>query len=505
MQLNIVANFIGRFWGALMAWAFVPIYIRFMGIESYGLVGFFATLQTIFMLINLGLGRSFEIEVARLSAGQEDQQTTHNLLRTLEILYWTAAILIVILLIFLAPSISNYWLIAPGFSPNALQLIIVMIGILIGLNLIQGLYGIGLLALQKQVRFNVINSTFGTLQAVGAILALSFIAPTIQVFFEWQIIINIIWTVAVLFALRRAMGPVSSAPRFDKKLLLDIRHLTAGITGIAVLTTIFSSADKVILSKMLTLEYFGYYTLAWGAASLLALVTSPIATAVFPRMVQIVERRDEGALTKIYHQSCQLQTMTVFPIALVLVFFSSEFLFLWTGSPAIVANAHIILSVLVLGAAIASLSVVPQNLQLAYKWTKLAVILQLVSVIALIPLIIWLTINYGIVGAPVALLAVNIFYVAVFVVLTHQRYLKHEYSRWLLRDTVIPAVGTATVVVIARLIAPASLSRLNILFELAMIFALAITVAASLSPEVRPIIKGNYQLLRESLPFFSSK
>ena len=52
---NLIANFVGRGWVALMGIAFIPLYIKFMGIESYGLVGFFTTFQAVFALLDLGL------------------------------------------------------------------------------------------------------------------------------------------------------------------------------------------------------------------------------------------------------------------------------------------------------------------------------------------------------------------------------------------------------------------------------------------------------------------
>ena len=55
VKRNLVANFIGRGWYALMSLAFVPVYIKYMGIEAYGLVGVFATLQALFSLLDFGL------------------------------------------------------------------------------------------------------------------------------------------------------------------------------------------------------------------------------------------------------------------------------------------------------------------------------------------------------------------------------------------------------------------------------------------------------------------
>ncbi|MEN8215666.1 MAG: hypothetical protein ABFS56_04685 [Pseudomonadota bacterium] len=55
IKLNIIANFAGKAWTVLMSLAFVPLYIKFIGVEAYGLIGFFVTLQAVFGLLDLGL------------------------------------------------------------------------------------------------------------------------------------------------------------------------------------------------------------------------------------------------------------------------------------------------------------------------------------------------------------------------------------------------------------------------------------------------------------------
>ena len=65
---NIIANFAGSGWSALMGLIFLPFYIRLMGAESYGIVGIFVSLQAIFSILDLGLSQTLNREMARLSA-----------------------------------------------------------------------------------------------------------------------------------------------------------------------------------------------------------------------------------------------------------------------------------------------------------------------------------------------------------------------------------------------------------------------------------------------------
>src|SRR5215216_3771623 len=100
---NLIANFLGRGWAALMGIVFIPLYIKFMGIESYGLVGFFTTLQAVFALLDLGLTTTLNREIARYSALAEKSQDMRDLVRTLEIIYWALAFFIGAVVITLSP------------------------------------------------------------------------------------------------------------------------------------------------------------------------------------------------------------------------------------------------------------------------------------------------------------------------------------------------------------------------------------------------------------------
>ena len=51
IKRNAVANLAGRIWSNLLSVAFVPLYLHFLGIEAYGLVGFAATLQGVLLRV----------------------------------------------------------------------------------------------------------------------------------------------------------------------------------------------------------------------------------------------------------------------------------------------------------------------------------------------------------------------------------------------------------------------------------------------------------------------
>ena len=89
------------------------------------------------------------------------------------------------------------------------------------------------------------------------------------------------------------------------------------------MAVILTQLDKIILSKVLTLEAFGYYSLAWMVASGLYYVVSPIFSALFPRFSQLATLDNSQALIQLYHRSCQL--MSVILAFMILSILSNAF------------------------------------------------------------------------------------------------------------------------------------------------------------------------------------
>ena len=259
IKKNMVANFAGNMWQALMGLIFIPLYMKFLGIESWGLIGIFFTLQTMSGLLDLGMSNTLNREMARLSALQDREQEMRNLVRTLEMIYWSIAVFVGITIAALSPVIAHHWIKAEQLSPKTIEQAFLLMGLAIALQMPVGFYSGGLMGLQRQVLLNAINIVTSTLRGVGAVLILWLVSPTIQAYFLWQIVVSIINTFLLAMFLKRRLSFGGNKAVFQKQLLKGIWRFTAGMSGIAILAVILTQMDKVILSRMLSLEMFGYY------------------------------------------------------------------------------------------------------------------------------------------------------------------------------------------------------------------------------------------------------
>ena len=70
-KVNIAANYFGSGWTALSLYICVPFYIKFLGVENYGLIGFYAVLQSVFAFAYFGMIQTLGREMARLSVRKD--------------------------------------------------------------------------------------------------------------------------------------------------------------------------------------------------------------------------------------------------------------------------------------------------------------------------------------------------------------------------------------------------------------------------------------------------
>jgi O-antigen/teichoic acid export membrane protein len=488
LKKNIIANLVGSGWVALMGIVFIPVYINFLGIDSYGLIGIYTSLQALFGLMDIGLSTTLNREMARLSGQTNMARDMRDLVRTLESIYWILGLVIIGAVMLLAPLIANYWIQPGKLSPRTIQQAIMIMGLTIAFQFFFTFYSGGLLGLQKQVLLNTIIIIINTLKFAGVILVLWLISPSIQAFFIWQSLVGVLATFLVAHFLWKNLPSSGQRAGFRIRFLQEIWQFALGMGGINILALILTQMDKIILSKMLTLEYFGYYTLASGVAVTLYSLISPLFNAAYPKFTQLVSIGDQFELKKLYHGLCQLMSVIIIPPTLVIAFFSSEILLLWTRNSVIAEKSHTILSLLIVGTALNGLMCLPYALQLATGWTKLTFYTNLIAVIILVPSIIYMTKWYGSVGAATVWVALNCSYIIINIQLMHRRLLPEEKWKWYFQDVGLPVGLTLLITMGWAFFLPQGISTFWLILYLFIIWLSCVIAAILGVPQLYSII-----------------
>lgn len=485
VRRNVIANASGKIWAAGLSLAMVPIQIRFVGIEAYGLLGLFQSLIAVFSLLDLGLGSALNRQLAQYSMQSDRAQEMRNLLRTVEYVYWAIGAAIGLGVALLAAPIADHWLQAAKMPRQQVIDALSLMGILIACQWPRALYHAGLMGLQNQVTLNAVSAVIATLLNVGGILILWLVSPSITALLIWYLAISIVETLLAAWLLQRAL-PLAPAPAaFAPHLLRELWRYAAGMTGISAMSIILTQIDKIILSRVLSLEAFGYYSLAWRLAAGLYYLIGPVTAAFFPRFSQLAVSGDKEELTRLYHKGCQLMSVAVLPATAILALFPAQLLLLWTRDPLVVTNSSTILGVLALGTALNGVMGLPAALQFAHGWTRLVLVFNTVAVLLLAPLIYLMATRYGGIGAAGVWLVLNAGYVMVMLRLMHKRLLPGQLAAWARRDFGAPLLAAFTAAGVCKLLLPETASVVAMSVAIATASAASVLAAAYAATDIR--------------------
>jgi len=469
----------------LVQLACIPLYIRFMGIEAYGLIGFYLMFQAMLQVLDLGLSPTMNREMARYSVQPERAEEARDLVRTLEVGYWFIGIVVGIALVLASPWVATHWVKASTLPARSVRQAVSLMGVLAIFQWPVSFYQGGLMGLRRQVLFNVLRMIAITVSNGGAVLVLWLVSPTIQAFFLWLVATNAIMVVFWTTMLWKHLPIAPRAPRFDFNLVRNIGRFAVGISGIATFSLILGQADKVVLSRVFSLTVFGYYTLAGVLGTGLVMIVTSVFNTIFPQFSALVAQGDEEAIIHLYHKATQLMLLLIIPLTSVLALFSVEVLWLWTRNPEVAHNAGPIATILILAAAVNGLMVLPYTIQIAYGWTSIGLMITISLTVIVVPATWLMATHYGPIGAAFVCLGMQIINMLVGVPLTHRRLLRHEMARWFLQDVGPPLAASILVAGLARMFVTRQMPPLPTLATLLLVLLAALAAAASLTPYIR--------------------
>ncbi|WP_294736793.1 oligosaccharide flippase family protein [uncultured Pseudomonas sp.] len=411
---NISANFIGQGWTALMGICFVPVYLKFIGVEGYGLVGFFIILSSAMSMFDGGFGAVATREASTYEASPEiDKPKIIIALKSIECLFWGIATIVGVCIVFLAPLISYYWLnITPDKIESATQSLRIM-GIALLLQFPVAFYYGSLIGLQKHVTLNTISSLSATTRSVGAVSALWLVSPTVECFLIWQCINSFATALVLRTKLVDSLAGWKDVKAFSVDTVRRLGRFAAGVGLTNILSFLLMQVDKVILSKILPLKEFGYYMLAWTVGSIAFRLISPVFNVYYPKIVSLVATQNTVETFRTFTRASQVLSMLVTPFSLWVAFYSHELLLLWTRDENVAAFANTPLLILTLGTMVYSFMYIPYALQLAHGWTRFGMWQNATAVVFMVPLTYYLATHYGLNGSAWPWLILNTVYVVI--------------------------------------------------------------------------------------------
>lgn len=434
---NIAANYVGRIWSIASIYLFVPVYLRLLGVEAFGIINFQAVILGVVFFADAGLASAMMREMARTT----DRDYLTDLLTSTERVYICICISVAVMIVALSNVLASGWLQSGSISDAELSRYIKYIGVTVGLQFSTSLYHGVLMGLQRQGLANALQVGFGIARSALVIIPL-LLAPTLDVFLAWQFGATLVFVIVQRHVAWWALAP-KRAGRFDKTLLISIAPFSIGMMAISMISGINTQLDKLLTSKLLPLVDYAHYALASIIAQAPVIVTLPIALAVLPRLTGLAESGGTSGLTAIYHRYSYIIASLAASVGAMIFVLAPELTTLWIGQREAAVTVPVT-RILVVGGILLALQLMPYHLALAHGHNRTNVRLGLASLCVTVPLMIVLTGRFGLVGAALPWLLTNMVAFLILGVFLTRRFLPGEVRRWFGADVGIPvALGLA--------------------------------------------------------------
>ena len=406
LRRNILANYVGTGVVAISPILALPWYLSLLGVKQFGLLSFIATLQVVLTLIDAGMSQSLVREFTlRLDNKNDSKLKAAALLFGFERIYWLFALFMGGLTMLLASFIASHWLNLGGLATKLGVLAVYGAAVLFMVQFPGSVYRSVLVAGQAHVELNAVLVTSTLFRHIGGVVVLLF-WPTIAAYIIWHALITLIDTLSRAKLAWNFLAVKRNQIGWKINELRPTWTLIASMTSATWLGALTVQMDKIVLSKMVSIEQFGYYVIATTLATGVLQLIYPLVQAVLPRAIQL--REQPVILRKLNIKLLKSIAVIASLVFIGYILFGKTILAIWLKNLQIVDIIFPLLAVLLVGTFLNAFYNVGYINWIVHEKIKRIFQVNLISLILSIILVPIFVIHYGSVGAAFSWLIINL-------------------------------------------------------------------------------------------------
>ncbi len=400
----LAKNAIINFWGLAIPYAVafiaIPIIIRKLGLERFGILSLIWVVIGYFSIVDLGLSRATTKYVAE-ALGRGSIQEIPKFVWTTVFLQCLLGIIGTLVFIAFTPFLVGRLLNIPhDYFLEAKSAFLIM-GLSLPIILLSSSFRGILEAAQK---FDLIN-----LIKVPVSISM-YLLPLFGLLLGFNLS-----GIVVLFVVARAASLLAwlfFCIKLFPNLALNINFHIATVKlllnfgGWASLSSLLfyfmNSADRFLIGGLLTIKELSFYSAPLEIVSRFSIIPGSLSMILFPAFSTLAGSKEDLRSKILYVRSIKYIIIGIGPIALLFANYSKPFLRLWLG-PLFAVESSNVFKFLCLGFIVSSLSSIPFNFLFGIGKVKSIVFIQFIEIIFYIPLATIFIANWGINGAAFAL------------------------------------------------------------------------------------------------------
>tara|TARA_Y100001980_G_scaffold46213_1_gene29062 strand:+ start:4807 stop:6312 length:1506 start_codon:yes stop_codon:yes gene_type:complete len=434
LQKNFLANSLGQIYFLLVNLFITPLYLYYLGPESFGMVGLLTLMLVWLTVLDVGLSPTLSREVS-FSRGIKKYENLTKILKSFELIFAILFFSFVLSIYLFSDLLSTHWVQSESLDNSTIKKCLILMSIISGLRLCQALYKSGIIGFEDQVWLNKIYILMTSLRYFGSLFIISFYSKDIVLFFLYQAFITLI---ELMIYIQRLYKLIPNKIRFFRvsfnlESIKNVAPFASGVAFTSALWVLVSQTDKLVLSNFLNLEEYGYFSLIAIISGSITLLAVPFAQAITPRLTKLYAEKDLERLRFLYSQSSQYLTLFIYCIALNFALFSEQLIFAWTGNQLVSNWGSNLLILYSVGNAFFSITAFQYYLQSAFGNLNLHIKGSLIFSLIQLPVLFILIIKFGAIGAGLSWLSLAILWFIVWSPIVHIKFLPGLHANWLIK------------------------------------------------------------------------
>ena len=438
---NTVWNLVGQVAPMGVAWFAIPLLIRHIGMDRFGILTVAWMVVGYFSFFDLGLGRAMTNLIAQ-QLGRSRQDELPAIVWTANGIMTAMGLVGAIALAAISPLLTHTLLKIPlrlqQETLHSLFLLSIAVPLVISTAGFRGI----LEARQKFGLLNIVRIPMGVATFLAPVAVLPF-TNSLTALIGAIVFARGLFLIACIALALREMPALRHRLAFNKALLRPLFAFGGWMTVSNIVSPVMVYVDRFLIGSILSLAAVAYYATPYEVATKLLIAPGALVGVMFPAFsAAMVADRIRGAM--LYRRAAKYTGLFLFPASLVLIVFSQNLLQVWLGHD-FAAHSTRVLQILGLGVLANGLAAVPFALIQGIGHADITGKLHLMELPFYLATVWYLTVHYGIVGTAVAwLVRVTADCILLFAITDHLIGLRNRIL-WPVAGTICAGAGVVAI------------------------------------------------------------
>lgn len=395
---NIGWNLIGQIAPLIAALVSIPLLVKAIGTDRFGILTIGWMLIGYFSLFDFGLGRALTQIVSAKLANKEERQVPVLIWTGLALMFGlglAAGVLLWTLGGWIIYSVLN---IPPALQQEAQQSLTMLAPAIPFVVLATGLRGV-LEARQAFKLVNLVRTPVGVLTFAAPLLVLPFSISLVPIFCI-LLLLRLLTTLFFVLACQRAM-PDFWRMGFSAKVVPELVRFGGWMTVSNIIGPVMVNMDRLVIGAVLSISAVTYYTTPFEMVLRLLVVPGAIAGVCFPMFAEHAAHPDQAKSRAIFWRSTRYVLLFMLLMLLIILPGAELILKLWLNQDFARQSASV-LKILAVGVLFNGVAHIPFAFIQGIGESKITAKFHLLELIIYLPLLYFFIHFNGINGVAIA-------------------------------------------------------------------------------------------------------